>query len=268
MDRRGKDRNEMASSQVQDRTGRGARPRTWYGRRREPQWRKPTPKGGYDRYRGYDAPEELEETPRQSVDLSITAFVLGAAALVLAWWPWLKFLGVFCALAAVVVATRELSRHDPESRILMRGAAAHAERFARTGRTLALIAVLVVAGSGLWGLKTTHDARAKAAGTATQLVLDDLNVRFGAFATGLNGIGQPVRWLPVSVTNRSAGRSTFTIQVEALDANGQRIASEEIVQPSVRPGETREQRVFQFVDEPTTEALKTARFRVATAVQK
>ncbi len=252
----------MVSSDVDHRTDQYAT-RTWYGRRRKPAARKATPKGGYDRYRGYDALEEEEFTP-SGVDLSVTAFAMGIAAIVLAWWPYLKFLGLVLALGSIVMATRELSRHDPESRILMRGAAAHAERFARTGRTFALIAILVVVGNGLWGMKTAADDRARADGD-TALVLQQLDVQFGQFVTGVNGVGQPIRMLPVTIHNGSGDQKTFRVQLEALDANGQRVSSDELLELSMRAGETRARNAFQFVDEPTTEALKTATFRVAAA---
>lgn len=257
----------MVSSDVDHRTNRDARSRTWYGRRRKPTARKATPKGGYDRYRGYDAPEEREFT-RTGVDLSITAFGMGIGALLLAWWPYLKFLGLVLALGAIVMATRELSRHDPESRILMRGAAAKAERYARTGRTFALIAILVVVGNGLWAMKTAADDRKKASGGATAMVLSDLDVQMGTFTTGVNGVGQPVRALPVTVQNRTDDRCTFRLQWEGLNPDGARIASDEMLELSMRPGEVRTRNVFQFVDEQTTDELKTATFRVATATKQ
>lgn len=257
----------MATSDVRARTDRDAYSRTWYGRRRKPSARKATPKGGYDRYRGYDAPEEKQEV-RKGVDLSVTAFTMGSAAFVLAWWPYLKFVGIVLAFGAIVLATRELSRHDPESRILMRGAAAHAERFARTGRTVALIALIVVVGNGLWAMKTAHDDRAKASGGATAMVLSDLDVQFSPFQVGVNGVGQAIRALPITVQNKTGSTCTYQVQFEALDAQGQRVASEELVEPSMRPNETRVRNAFQFVDEPTTEALKTATFRVANASKR
>lgn len=254
----------MVSSDVDHRTNRDATSRTWYGRRRKPTTRKATPKGGYDRYRGYDALEEPEFT-RTGVDLSITAFGMGIGAIILAWWPYLKYVGLVLALGAIVMATRELSRHDPESRILMRGAAAKAERFARTGRTLALVAILVVVGNALWAMKTAADDRKKASGSATAMVLSDLDVRMGAFTTGVNGVGQPIRFLPVTVQNRTDDRCTFRVQYEGLNADGERIAADEMLELSMRPGEIRERNVFQFVDEQTTDELKTATFRIATA---
>ncbi|MGQ0466478.1 MAG: hypothetical protein ACT4QG_14285 [Sporichthyaceae bacterium] len=257
----------MATSDVRARADRDAASRTWYGRRRKQTARKATPNGGYDRYRGYDAPEEKHEV-RKGVDLSVTAFTMGSAGFLLAWWPYLKFVGIVLALGAIVIATRELSRHDPESRIMMRGAAAHAERFARTGRTVALIALVVVVGNGLWSMKTAHDDRVKASGDGTAMVLGDLDVAFAPFQTGLNGVGQAIRALPITVTNKTGSTCMYAVQIEALDAQGQRVADQELVEPSMRPGEARVRNVFQFVDEPTTEALKTATFRVATASKR
>jgi hypothetical protein len=243
--------------------------RTWYGRKRKPEVRKARPHGGYDRYAGYDAPSEEEIAARQRVDFSMAAFVLGASALVLAWWPILKYIGVGFAVLAVVVGTKELHRHSVASRVRLRGEAAHAERFARTGRMLAVLAVAVVAGNLVWGVKTVHDNHAKASGSDTGSVLSDLDVAFGQFTTGYNGIGQPIRQLEVTVRNKTGKTHSFTIQIEAIDASGKdRIASDELLEQSMAPGETRHVAAFQFADPAQTEALKTATFRVAQAIEK
>ncbi|HEX3612856.1 MAG TPA: hypothetical protein VHU88_14310 [Sporichthyaceae bacterium] len=243
--------------------------RHWYGRKRKAEVRKARPHGGYDRYAGYDAPVERESEPRQRVDFAVSAFVLGAGALVLAWWPILKYIGLGFAVLAVLVATRELRRHTAASRVRLRGEAAHAERFARTGRLLAVAAVLAVAGNMIWGIKTGHDDHQKASGTATSSVLSDVDVTFGQFTTGYNGIGQPIRQLAVTVRNKTNKTRSFTIQLEALDPSGKtRIASDELLEQSMGPGETRQVAAFQFADPTQTEALKSATFRIANASEK
>jgi hypothetical protein len=55
------------------------------------------------------------------------------------------------------------------------------------------------------------------------------------------------------------------VQYEGLNSEGERIAADEMLELSMRPGEIRERNVFQFVDEQTTDELKTATFRIATA---
>jgi|GEM_PF-4947427 len=243
--------------------------RTWYGRRRKPAPLKANPKGGYDRFAGYDAPAADGDRPRQRVDLAISAFVLGSAAMLLAWWPILKYIGVGFALLAILVATRELARHDPASRAMMKGEAAHAERFARTGRVIAVLAIAVVAGNLLWALKTGKDDHAKASGHDTGSVLDDVGVSFGEFSTGINGIGQPTRQLSVTVKNRTSRTHSFQIQIEAIDpSTHERIASDELLEQSMKAGEIREQAAFQFADPTQTEALQRATFRVAQATER
>jgi hypothetical protein len=235
--------------------------RTWYGRKRKPEVRKPRPHGGYDRY-------EVAPT-KQRVDFSMSAFVLGAAALVLAWWPILKYVGMGFAVLAVLVGTKELHRHSVASRVRLRGEAARAERFARSGRLLAVVSVAVVAGNMLWGVKTNQDSHAKASGSDTGSVLSDLDVTFGQFTTGYNGVGQPTRQLAVTVHNKTAKVHSFTIQIEAIDASGKdRVDSDGLLEQSMAPGETRQVAAFQLADPSQTEALKTATFRVAQAIEK
>jgi hypothetical protein len=127
----------------------------------------------------------------------------------------------------------------------------------------------VVAGNLVWGVKTGHDNHAKASGSDTGSVLSDLDVTFGKFTTGYNGIGQPIRQLEVTVRNKTSKTHSFTIQIEAIDSTGKdRIASDELLEQSMAAGETRNVAAFQFADPSQTEALKTATFRVAQAIEK
>lgn len=244
--------------------------RTWYGRRRRQLPRKPTPKGGYDLYRGYDAPEqqEVREAParRPTVDLALTAFVLGLVALLLSFIPVIRYVGAVFALAAVVTAVRELATHDPGARIQYKGAAARSERFARLGRFFAILALAVVVATTLWGVKEGADDRAKERPGSTGKVLDDdLNVEFGPFTREVDAAGVETMGVEVTLKNKSGERRSFDVVVEGLNADGQRIDSHRLLEHNLIPSEERTVSAFTAVDDATAEALEDATFRVATA---
>lgn len=243
--------------------------RAWYGRKRKPAYRKPTPKGGYDRYKGYDAFDEnseYEDAPREGVDMPVAVLVLGMVSLVLSFVPLIKYVAVLFAIVTVVLATREFMRLDPAARIRLKGKDVRDQRLCRIGRFLAIVAIISVAASTIWGIKTDHDNRIKASGKGTGLVLEqDLKVTFGPFSVGQDAVGAETRVLPVTVKNKSGGTKSCEIQIEALDGNDSRVASQTLYAPKLKGGEVRELQAFGFVDSETTEQLKTAKYRVATA---
>ena len=245
--------------------------RSWYGRKRKPAYRKPTPKGGYDRYKGYDAfddEDEVEEAPREGVDMPVAILVLGAVALALSFVPLIKYVGVLFAVAAVVLATREFARLDPAARIRLKGKDVRDQRFCRIGRFLAILAVISVVASVIWGIKTDRDNRIKASGSGTGLVLEqDLRVEFGAFEVGADAVGAQTRRLPVTFENKSDDTKSCEAQIDAIDGENRRIASQTLFAPKLRSGEARPLEAFGYVDSQTTAALDSpdTKFRVATA---
>jgi hypothetical protein len=243
--------------------------RAWYGRKRKPSYKKPTPKGGYDRYRGYDAFDEDDsddEGPREGVDMPVAVLVLGIVTLVLSFVPIIQYVAVLFAIVTVALATREFARMDPAARIRLKGKDVRDQRLCRIGRFLAVVAIISVAASTIWGIKTDHDNRIKAGGNGTNLVLEqDLKVTFGDFSIGQDAVGAETRVLPVHVKNKAGGTKSCEIQIEALDGNDSRVASQTLPVSSIKSGEERDLQAFGYVDSETTQQLKTAKFKVAQA---
>lgn len=239
--------------------------RTWYGKRKAT-WRKATPKGGYDRFRGYDLLEDDEPEQRQGVDMPASILVLAVVALALSFVPLIKYIAVLFAIVVLVLATREFSRQDPAARIRIKGKDVRDQRFCRIGRFLAVLAIFSVVASSLWAMKEDRDARIKGSGSGTDLVLkQDLSVKFGTFVVGEDAVGAQTRALPVYVENKAGGTCSFEFQVEALDSEGRRIDGQLMFAAKVKGGEEREMQAFGYVDAETTEELKTANFRIAEA---
>ncbi|MGQ0631128.1 MAG: hypothetical protein ACT4P1_08795 [Sporichthyaceae bacterium] len=240
--------------------------RAWYGLRRKPAPRIANPKGGYDRLRGYDAPEQDEEGEREGVDVPAAILFLGVIALVLSVVPLIKYLAAGFALVAVILAAREFSRVDPTAKVRLHGRAVRDLRLIRIGRLVAILAIIAVVASTLWGMKQSRDDRIKASESGTALVLSqDVDVRFGTFTTGVDAIGAPTRFWPVFLVNKSGETRSFEILVEALNDSGVQIASQLLQAPKMSAGEERVMNAFEFVGSDTTQALKSARPKVAKA---
>lgn len=69
--------------------------------------------------------------------------------------------------------------------------------------------------------------------------------------------------LPVTFRNKTGERATFNVQIEALDANGDRIAEDSVYVESLAPGQSTTKDVFTFTDDVET-ADSAESFRVAS----
>jgi hypothetical protein len=196
--------------------------------------------------------------PKPGVNLALSALVLGSVAFLLSFVPIVKYIGAVFAVGGLAVASIE-----------MRRTADLGQKFPRAafwGRFLAIVALILVVLTTLMGFKEAADNRKKASGKATGMVLaQDLNVTFGQFTHTQNAVGQWENGLPIVVKNKAGSKKSFEFQVEALNPAGERIASEQQLHISMRPGETRTAVLFTNVDEATATALTKAKFRIINA---
>lgn len=68
--------------------------------------------------------------------------------------------------------------------------------------------------------------------------------------------------LPVTVKNKSSEKASYSVQIEAVDAEGNRIAEETIYVSDLNPGQAVSEKAFEYVEESKLEALKTAEFKI------
>ncbi len=88
-----------------------------------------------------------------------------------------------------------------------------------------------------------------------------LTVEIGTFTVVDNGYWTDTA-LPITVKNKSDEKKSFSITIEAVDANGNRIDSETIYANNLAGGQSQSFTVFEFVLEEEIEAFLTAEFRV------
>lgn len=207
---------------------------------------------------GYDP---FAPPPKPGVNLALSALVLGGVAFLLSFVPIVKYIGAIFAAGGLAVVAIEMRRSFEQSRKLPRAAF--------WGRFLSILALVVVVFTTVAGFKEGSNNGKKASGRATGMVLSqDLSVTFGPFSHVKNAVGQWENGLPIVVKNKSGDKKSFEFQVEALNPAGERIASEQQLHISMRSGEKRDSVLFANVDEPTAEALTTARFRVTNAASR
>jgi hypothetical protein len=99
-------------------------------------------------------------------------------------------------------------------------------------------------------------------GNTEQILDDELDVDFGAFTRDRTYSSLTVGKLPVTVHNKGSERATYNIQIEAVDANGDRIAEDTVYVANLAPSQSVTKDVFTTNSDDYYE-LTEATFKVA-----
>ena len=68
--------------------------------------------------------------------------------------------------------------------------------------------------------------------------------------------------LPVTVKNKSSESKTFSVQIEAVKADGSRITTDTVYADSLNAGQSQDFKAFQFLSSDMLEEIKTATFKI------
>lgn len=106
----------------------------------------------------------------------------------------------------------------------------------------------------------------KATGSSTEEVLkNDVDVTLGNFEVTKGQYGTTDTKLTVKVTNKTSETKSFSIQVEAVDVNGSRIANDYIYANSLNAGQSQEFKLFEYVESEKLDKMKNATFKIVEA---
>ncbi|MGV0810682.1 hypothetical protein ABQF34_01850 [Mycolicibacterium boenickei] len=107
-----------------------------------------------------------------------------------------------------------------------------------------------------------NDSVSSVTGDKTEQILEnELEVTFGEFVRTDTEYRESGK-LPVTFRNKGGERTTFYVQVEALDSNGDRIAEDTASVTSLSPGQSTSEDLFTIAD--NVDDLEAATFRVAS----
>jgi len=109
--------------------------------------------------------------------------------------------------------------------------------------------------------QTTNDLNNIFGNNTESLLQNNINVEFGDMKV-TSSYGFYDTQLSVKVTNISSESKSFTIQIEALNAEGTRIDTDYIYVNNLGAGQSQESTAFTFVTSDIAPKLKTATFKV------
>lgn len=105
-----------------------------------------------------------------------------------------------------------------------------------------------------------------ASGENTEQVLaNDVDVVLGDFEATTDEYGLSDTKLTVKITNKTNETKSFSIQVEAVDANGSRINQDYVYANNLTAGQSQNFDIFQFVSSDQIEAMQNATFNIVEA---
>jgi len=133
--------------------------------------------------------------------------------------------------------------------------------------TLIVVAFMVFVAPLIFISKTTSDVNEliseSTGGNTEQILEDELDVTFGTFTRDRDFTYIKSGRLPVTVRNKGDERATYNVQVEAIDADGNRIAEDNLYITNLGAGQSVTKDAFKFVDDDDYRKLTRATFRVA-----
>lgn len=115
-------------------------------------------------------------------------------------------------------------------------------------------------------LDTLSDNLNTATGANTEQVLANyVNVDLGTFEATTDEYGFSETKLTVKLTNKTNETKSYSIQIEAIDSDGNRINQDYIYANNLTAGQSQEFEIFTLVSSDKIEAMKNATFNIIEA---
>ena len=185
------------------------------------------------------------------------SLVLGIIGLCTSFVPIINNLSFILALIAIIFSVVSLAKKASKG-------------MAIAGIIISIITVIVVVNAQKTlsdsidtAVDEFNDSMGTMSGEKTEEILaNDVDVTLGDFSATEGSYGITDTELPVTVRNKSSETKSFNIQIEAVDANGSRIATDYIYANSLTAGQSQDFKLFEYVESDKLEAMKNATFNI------
>ena len=194
-------------------------------------------------------------TETQKSSLCTAGLVLGIIGLCTSFIPVINNLSFFMGILAVIFGLVSIKKAKKSKMII----------------TIILgILAIVITLSVQQNISDSLDALSenldKATGDSTEQVLaNDVDVVIGEFEVTTDEYGLYDTKLVVQVTNKTKETKSFSIQVEAVDEDGNRINQDYVYANNLTAGQSQKFEIFNFVSSDEIETMKNAKFNIVEA---
>lgn len=185
--------------------------------------------------------------------LATTSLVLGIIGIVLSFIPIINniafILGVLAIIFGIIPLIKKASKGKAIAGIIL--------------AVLTIVITLSMQSAVGKALDETSKELDKATGARTEEVLKtDVNVTLGNFEASVDEYGLVDSKLVVTVKNITQETKSYSIQIEAVDANGNRLEDGYVSATNLTPGQEQKFEIFTFITSDKVEAFKNATFKI------
>lgn len=218
-----------------------------------------------------NTPSISTKTPERKSGLAIAGLIIAIFSLVMAWVPILNNVMFFFALLSLTFGIIGLIAVKKKKRI-------------GQGLAVATIIISVVAGAMVLASQAFYSSVIDSVGNSVnetmndyngnntdKLLKDSVDVTLGQFTVDT---GAEIEYtyddttkLPVTVKNKSSEKASFTVKIEAVDANGTRITEDTVYVNDLNAGQSQVADAFTYVQSDKLDALKVASFKVLSVTK-
>lgn len=195
----------------------------------------------------------------------ITAgFILGIVGIVLSFIPIINFMAFVMGILALIFGVVGVNKRIGGSQAIASVVLGAITLFITIGM------YVIVARMAVWGLASTSRIFSRVANVADsmsgkktdKLLSASVDVKIGKLRQTTNQYGEQTMSVPVSVRNLESREMSYSIWIDAYNANGDKIASDVVRVINLDSKRVQDVDTFQYMDNETQEALKNATFKV------
>ena len=197
--------------------------------------------------------DDFKDLKEKRSGFAAAALVLGIIGICLSLVPIVNnvsfILGVLAVVFAIVSLVNKASKGKAIAGLIL--------------GILSVVITLSLQSSWANSLDEVSNDLENASGTNTEEILGrDVDVSIGAFEGSAGEYGLVESKLTVTVTNLTDETKSFSIQIEAVDANGSRIDTDYVYANSLGANQSQDFDIFTYVSSEDLEAMQSATFNV------
>lgn len=187
--------------------------------------------------------------------LATTGLILGIIGMCLSFIPILNnasfFLGILAVIFGIIPLVKKASKGKAIAALIL--------------GVLSVVITLSLQSSWSESLDEASKELDNMSGENTEEVLKKVDVNIGTLEVITGEYGYNKTKLVVKVTNKSGGKKSFNITIEAVAADGSRLDTDYIYADDLADGQSQNFELFTYISNDKLEAMKSATFKIVEA---
>ena len=197
-----------------------------------------------------------EEKKVKNSGLATAGMVLGIIGIVLSFIPIINNAAFVLGILALIFGLISLIKKRGKGKAI-------------AGLVLVILTIIITLSlQNSWGksIEKAEKDLDKSFGNSTEEVLKkDVSVKFGEFTTDEDEFGLVDTKMVVTVKNKTKEKRSYSLHIEAVDKDGQRIAEDYIDVNDLGAGQTQKFDAFTYIEDNKIDLMKNATFKVIEA---